>query len=174
MKKLLAITLSVVMLLGCVVFGAYAEEGTPVVIDPEEITEISAAENGTWNDIDPNDGVTLGIQNLKGIDIVTDFRTGDTITFDVTVDEAGTYDFAIKFIWQWATTVSVAVDDGEAVEMYLNDFIEWYTATWSNPIQLELSEGEHTITITHIQADSGVHIEAIQFGPEGSIRDMTG
>ena len=142
-----------------------------VDVNADKLTAINAAANALWYDNSAD--AYLGISDYNGVDVLTNFRPGDILAYKINVQKAGNYDFAVNFIWQRPVEILVSVDGGKPFSMTLKGFADWNTLTVSNPVQMELTEGEHTLKIIFSEVE-GVHIESVHLAPEGTIENTEG
>ena len=167
MKKILAILLSVVMLLGCVVISTAAGENDAPTFHPVSATEptvLNIIEKGAWseNNLEAEQHeATLNVLE----DRVQDFRFGDTATFNINVAKAGTYTLALTHIWAANSNWTISIDGAEAIPVEISATPDWSTAGDAALGAYELTAGDHTITLTCVHEDSGQHIIALVVTP---------
>ncbi|HWC24623.1 MAG TPA: TIM-barrel domain-containing protein [Flexivirga sp.] len=102
-------------------------------------------------------------------------HSGDSLSFDVTVADAGTYDFDARYAnatggdgQNTTRTLSVTVDQGSAETLTLPSTGSW--DTWKvATASVSLPAGKHTITLARTASDSGnVNVDSLALVKPGS------
>ena len=149
MKRILAIILSVVMLIGCVAVSISATE-EPTAANTAESGKalVYPAANSKATDADPASALAIATGN-KGESFYNAVRRGDTFEISVYVKDAGTYYLSAGAAFADASpSFSFTVDGVEYYEANTvagTDYRTWFTTT---PVAVQMTEGWHTILAT--------------------------
>lgn len=183
MKRLLALLLCVItIVIGLPFSASAAKEAYPekaVDVAAEGMTTINAVEHALWYEnhleADQHKG-DMHVEDYKdGGQIIKDMRIGDSVTYRINIQKAGTYYLSVFFIWGWNTLLTFSIDDGDPIEMHVGAFVDWDTASKDGMLEHRFTKGEHTVKITHALEGSGCHFYALNlaYAPSSSLTPLS-
>jgi hypothetical protein len=166
MKKTVLLVLAVVLLLSLTAVSQ-AQESPVITVYKDKTTKIIMAVQ--YTEYKDNSGdVQLIIAHDDDRDLYFDgVRAGDSFTYSINVEETGKYELRISFGWLDSTGKYTIVVDGEEVGILENTIASTGWRNWTNfdPISIELTKGEHTLTI--VNGTPGPNLKYVLLTPEG-------
>ena len=160
----LALLIAAVMLMGLIPMAISAKE--PATVKAAGTTRLVLAD--VYDKITPV-GETIYLEKTLGEPYFDRVRKGDSLTFRVNVAKGGTYNWGMVTGWAAGAghgTFTLMVDGTEASKI-INQVggAGWRSWLDTTPATVELTEGEHEITI--IFHTDGPNVYAIKFAPAG-------
>lgn len=173
MRKLIIFVLILALTLSCSILLSNGKDAPVIKVAKDKTTKIIMATQYTEYK-DNSEGAELFIASDEIGDLYFDYiRTGDTFTYTIDVESAGTYNLCLTFGWVDKTGTYDIDIDGTKVGTLVNtaDGLGWRIWTNTNPIAINLTKGQHTLKITN--CTDGPNLKYILLTPSGiNITDL--
>lgn len=168
MQRFLALGLVITLWMSTLVIRISGDKNIPTISDTEVTCLLLADVYETTGHISKEKG-QLYLEKTLGEPYFDGVRTGDTLTFHMNVNAAGTYQWCMMTGWAKDAVngrFSLWIDGQEASNL-INQVkgVDWRTWLDTTHASVELSAGVHEVKV--VFSSDGPNVYAIKFAPEG-------